>query len=257
MGREMEGSRKVSRMNPPSGWRCRSSMATISAAVFFSALVAAMDSLFFSSPAPPIRSRERAAASRIFGLISAVHLRRCGRNQRSGLAQDQVNAARSGARAGHERDQHKIHPTTTTTAPRRATPRRPPAPPATMSLAATFVFLLVSALQMLDHVLDLVKKRGSITDDQLKLRLEITQILKEASALSTPSTFAQAAKLKRLAAAKEKELAKLQQQDIKGKQSLYNQYGRVLLFAKDGCFPGEVLMLLQAVLWLEFSHGYF
>uniref|UniRef100_A0A0E0DYB3 Endoplasmic reticulum transmembrane protein n=1 Tax=Oryza meridionalis TaxID=40149 RepID=A0A0E0DYB3_9ORYZ len=126
-----------------------------------------------------------------------------------------------------------------------------------MSLAATFVFLLVSALQMLDQVLDLVKKRGSITDDQLKLRLEITQILKEASALSTPSTFAQAAKLKRLAAAKEKELAKLQQQDIKGKQSLYNQYGRVMLFSKDGCFPGEVSMLLQAVLWLELSHGYF
>ncbi|XP_040381166.1 protein GET1 isoform X2 [Oryza brachyantha] len=101
-----------------------------------------------------------------------------------------------------------------------------------MSLAATFVFLLVSALQMLDRALDLAKKRGSITDQQLKLRLEITQILKEASALSTPSTFAQAAKLKRLAAAKEKELAKLQEQDIKGKQSLYNQYGRVLLFTK-------------------------
>ena len=87
-------------------------------------------------------------------------------------------------------------------------------------------------------------QRGSISDDQLKLRMEITQLLKEASALSTqairihlvscdlailvqlfsslfppisdsfqefvcrPSTFAQAAKLKRLAAAKEKELAK-------------------------------------------------
>ncbi|KAB8101612.1 hypothetical protein EE612_032485 [Oryza sativa] len=111
-----------------------------------------------------------------------------------------------------------------------------------MSLAATFVFLLVSALQMLDQVLDLVKKRGSITDDQLKLRLEITQILKEASALSTPSTFAQAAKLKRLAAAKEKELAKLQQQDIKGKQSLYNQYGRVMLFSK-------VLIYGLLILW--------
>jgi hypothetical protein len=30
-----------------------------------------------------------------------------------------------------------------------------------------------------------ILQRGSITDDQLKLRLEITQILKEASALST------------------------------------------------------------------------
>ncbi|KAG8076983.1 hypothetical protein GUJ93_ZPchr0006g45892 [Zizania palustris] len=102
-----------------------------------------------------------------------------------------------------------------------------PQPSATMSLAATFVFLLVSALQMLDRVLDLARKRGSITDEQLKLRLQINQILKEASALSTPSTFAHAAKLKRLAAAKEKELAKLQEQDIKGKQSLHNQYGRV------------------------------
>ncbi|XP_040381165.1 protein GET1 isoform X1 [Oryza brachyantha] len=111
-----------------------------------------------------------------------------------------------------------------------------------MSLAATFVFLLVSALQMLDRALDLAKKRGSITDQQLKLRLEITQILKEASALSTPSTFAQAAKLKRLAAAKEKELAKLQEQDIKGKQSLYNQYGRVLLFTK-------VLIYGLLILW--------
>ena len=31
----------------------------------------------------------------------------------------------------------------------------------------------------------LILQRGSITDEQLKLRLEITQILKEASALST------------------------------------------------------------------------
>ncbi|OEL21614.1 hypothetical protein BAE44_0017366, partial [Dichanthelium oligosanthes] len=77
-----------------------------------------------------------------------------------------------------------------------------------MSLAAIFVFLLVSALHMLECVLDLARRRGSISDAQLKLRLEITQLLKEASTLSTPSTFAQAAKLKRLAAAKEKELAK-------------------------------------------------
>ncbi|GJN00658.1 hypothetical protein PR202_ga17854 [Eleusine coracana subsp. coracana] len=77
-----------------------------------------------------------------------------------------------------------------------------------MSLAAIFVFLLVSALQTLDSVLDLARKREGITGDELKLRVEITQLLKEATALSTPSTFAQAAKLKRLAAAKEKELAK-------------------------------------------------
>ncbi|PWZ07766.1 hypothetical protein Zm00014a_028175 [Zea mays] len=113
-----------------------------------------------------------------------------------------------------------------------------------MSPSAIFVFLLVSAVHMLECILDLKRRvgancqenpalsflslslvpdnsfgekcfdfgwidvRGSISDDQLRLRVEITQLLKEASALSTPSTFAQAAKLKRLAGAKEKELAK-------------------------------------------------
>ncbi|KAK3131856.1 hypothetical protein QOZ80_6AG0512380 [Eleusine coracana subsp. coracana] len=101
-----------------------------------------------------------------------------------------------------------------------------------MSLAAIFVFLLVSALQTLDSVLDLARKRGGITGDELKLRVEITQLLKEATALSTPSTFAQAAKLKRLAAAKEKELAKIQELSVKGKQSLYDKYGKVLLITK-------------------------
>ncbi|XP_062198393.1 protein GET1-like [Phragmites australis] len=111
-----------------------------------------------------------------------------------------------------------------------------------MSLAAIFVFLLVSALQLLDRYLSLARKRGSHTDEQLKLRLEIKQLLKEADQLSTPSTFAQAAKLKRLAAAKEKELAKIQEQDIKGKQSLYDQYGRLLLITK-------VLIYAVFVLW--------
>ncbi|CAL5044032.1 unnamed protein product [Urochloa decumbens] len=111
-----------------------------------------------------------------------------------------------------------------------------------MSLAAIFTFLLVSALQMLEGVLDLARRRGSISDEQLKLRMEITQILKEASTLSTPSTFAQAAKLKRLAAAKEKELAKMQDLNIKGKQSLYEQYGKVLLITK-------VLIYGALILW--------
>ncbi|GJN29380.1 hypothetical protein PR202_gb17603 [Eleusine coracana subsp. coracana] len=121
------------------------------------------------------------------------------------------------------------------------------AAPATMSLAAIFVCLLVSALLTLDSVLDLARKRGGITGDELKLRMEITQLLKEATALSTPSTFAQAAKLKRLAAAKEKELAKIQELSVKGKQSLYDKYGKVLLITKEGCFPGEVWMLQQVV----------
>ncbi|KAJ1258434.1 hypothetical protein BS78_10G074600 [Paspalum vaginatum] len=101
-----------------------------------------------------------------------------------------------------------------------------------MSLSAIFVFLLVSALQMLDGVLDLARKRGSISDDQLRLRQEISQLLKEASALSTPSTYAQAAKLKRMAAAKEKQQAKMQELNIRGKQSLYDQYGKALLITR-------------------------
>ncbi|PUZ61801.1 hypothetical protein GQ55_4G306700 [Panicum hallii var. hallii] len=111
-----------------------------------------------------------------------------------------------------------------------------------MSLAAIFVFLLVSAVQMLECVLDLARRRGSISDDQLKLRMEITQLLKEASALSTPSTFALAAKLKRLAAAKEKELAKIQDLNIKGKQSLHEQHDKILLVSK-------VLIYGVLILW--------
>ncbi|KAJ1290705.1 hypothetical protein BS78_02G265800 [Paspalum vaginatum] len=101
-----------------------------------------------------------------------------------------------------------------------------------MPLAAIFVLLLVSALQLLDSYLDLARKTGSHSDEQIKLRLEIKQLLKEADQLSTPSTFAQAAKLKRLAAAKEKELAKIQEQDIKEKQSLYDKYRKFLLLTK-------------------------
>ncbi|KAM0839196.1 hypothetical protein ACQ4PT_060480 [Festuca glaucescens] len=101
-----------------------------------------------------------------------------------------------------------------------------------MALAAIFVFLLVAALHVLDSMLDLAWKRGSLSDAQLKLRVEISEINKEASLLSTPSTFAQCAKLKRLSVAKEKELSKLQQLDIKGKQSLHDKYGKVLLGTK-------------------------
>jgi large-conductance mechanosensitive channel len=54
-----------------------------------------------------------------------------------------------------------------------------------MALAAIFVFLIVSALQLVDRYLDLAKKRGSQSDEQIKLRLEIKQLLKEANELST------------------------------------------------------------------------
>uniref|UniRef100_A0ACD5ZU68 Uncharacterized protein n=1 Tax=Avena sativa TaxID=4498 RepID=A0ACD5ZU68_AVESA len=101
-----------------------------------------------------------------------------------------------------------------------------------MALAAIFVFLLVAAVHVLESMLDIARKRGSVSDAQIKLRVEIKEILKEASLLSTPSTFAQCAKLKRLAVAKEKELSKLQQSDTQGKQSLHEKYGKVLLGTK-------------------------
>ncbi|KAG2645074.1 protein GET1-like [Panicum virgatum] len=111
-----------------------------------------------------------------------------------------------------------------------------------MALAAIFVFLIVSALQLVNRYLDLAKKRGSQSDEQIKLRLEIKQLLNEANQLSTPSTFAQAEKLKRLAVAKEKELTKIQEQDTKGNQSLYDKYGKILLVTK-------VLIYALLVVW--------
>ncbi|KAF8759341.1 hypothetical protein HU200_010382 [Digitaria exilis] len=130
--------------------------------------------------------------------------------------------------------------------PDRRRERRACAPrrrrPTTMSLAAFFVFLVVSAPQLVDRYLDLARKRGSQSDEQIKLRLEIKELLKEANQLSTPSTFAQAAKLKRLAAAKEKELAKIQEQDTKGKQSLYDKHRKILLVTK-------VIIYALLVLW--------
>ncbi|CAN6198813.1 unnamed protein product [Urochloa humidicola] len=111
-----------------------------------------------------------------------------------------------------------------------------------MSLGAIFVFLIVSTLQLVDRYLDLARKRGSQSEEQIKLRDEIKQLLKEANQLSTPSTFAQAAKLKRLAAAKEKELAKIQEQNTKEMQSLYDKYRKFMLVAK-------VLIYGVLILW--------
>ncbi|XP_043687313.1 protein GET1 [Telopea speciosissima] len=83
------------------------------------------------------------------------------------------------------------------------------------SLAAPLVFLVVFVLHLIPKCLDLLKKKGSMSAEEIKLRAEIKQLLKEASALSQPSTFAQAAKLKRTATAKEKELQKSQEMQNK------------------------------------------
>ncbi|XP_042483474.1 protein GET1 [Macadamia integrifolia] len=83
------------------------------------------------------------------------------------------------------------------------------------SLAAPLVFLLVFALHLIPKFIGLLKKRGSLSPEEITLRAEIKQLLKEASALSQPSTFAQAAKLRRMATAKEKELQKSQEMQNK------------------------------------------
>lgn len=92
------------------------------------------------------------------------------------------------------------------------------------SLAAPFIFFVVLAFQFASHWIDHFEKGGSKT----KLRGEIKELLKEASSLSQPSTFAQAAKLRRLAAAKEKELAKCQ--NLHDKDT--DLYSKALFFSK-------------------------
>ncbi|KAJ6398208.1 hypothetical protein OIU77_019085 [Salix suchowensis] len=74
------------------------------------------------------------------------------------------------------------------------------------SLAAPLIFFIVVAFQFVSQYLHKLNKKGSKSATEIQLRAEIKQLLKEASTLSQPSTFAQAAKLRRLAAAKEKEL---------------------------------------------------
>ncbi|KAK8629738.1 hypothetical protein V6N13_078567 [Hibiscus sabdariffa] len=77
----------------------------------------------------------------------------------------------------------------------------------TRSLAAPFVFVVIILFQIATKRLQDLKRGASKTDKEMQLREEIKQHLKEAASYSQPSTFAQAAKLRRMAAAKEKELA--------------------------------------------------
>ncbi|KAK7309409.1 hypothetical protein RJT34_06113 [Clitoria ternatea] len=96
------------------------------------------------------------------------------------------------------------------------------------SLAAPFIFLIVAAFQFAYYRLDHYKKTGFDKEKENQLRAEIKRLLKEASLMSQPSTFAQAAKLKRLAAAKEKELSKYQ--NVHNKDNV--QYSKALLVLK-------------------------
>lgn len=78
------------------------------------------------------------------------------------------------------------------------------------------LLILVVVLSMhiicgyIQQYLSKLQKR-MINPEEVQVVQEIKRLLKEAKSLSTPSTFAQAAKLKRAAAAKEKELLQIRQ----------------------------------------------
>ncbi|KAI3442325.1 uncharacterized protein J3R85_001258 [Psidium guajava] len=100
------------------------------------------------------------------------------------------------------------------------------------SVAAPLVFAVVMAFHFLSWWFDRLKKAGSVGEMEIRLRREIRELLKEASTLSQPSTFAQAAKLRRLAHAKEKELAKIQESRSREMKYSYDLYSRVLFYIK-------------------------
>ncbi|KAK9666838.1 hypothetical protein RND81_14G215100 [Saponaria officinalis] len=94
-----------------------------------------------------------------------------------------------------------------------------------ITLAAPTIFILVTLIQFVPRYFERqIKSVGVASDEEKRLRAEIKQLLKEASSLSQPSTFAQAAKLRRLAAAKEKELAKYLEQQALERKSSYDPY---------------------------------
>ncbi|GAV83050.1 CHD5 domain-containing protein [Cephalotus follicularis] len=110
------------------------------------------------------------------------------------------------------------------------------------SIAAPLIFFIVIVFQFLSWQLQHLKKRGAKTAKEMELSVEIKNLLKEASSLSQPSTFAQAAKLRRLAAAKEKELANYQELHSKEIKLSFDLYIKVLFIAK-------VITYLVLVCW--------
>ncbi|KAK7252633.1 hypothetical protein RIF29_36720 [Crotalaria pallida] len=110
------------------------------------------------------------------------------------------------------------------------------------SLAPPIIFLIIATFQFAYYWLDHLKKDGLDHVKEIQLRGEIKQLLKEASLLSQPSTFAQASKLKRLAAAKEKELAKYQNINTKD----YVLYTKVLLISKYITYTVLILWFWRA-----------
>ncbi|CAA6666654.1 unnamed protein product [Spirodela intermedia] len=96
----------------------------------------------------------------------------------------------------------------------------------------TAIFLLVGILQLIDRFIGRLKKKESRTAEENQLIEEIKELLKQASLLSTPSSFAHAAKLQRMAAAKQKELVKIQQENKKNKRVSYDSCARAFMLLK-------------------------
>ncbi|KAK6114856.1 hypothetical protein DH2020_007125 [Rehmannia glutinosa] len=110
------------------------------------------------------------------------------------------------------------------------------------SLAAPVIFILVFSFHFVSKYLESYKrKKGSISDVDIQLRAEIKQLLKEASSLTQPSTFAQAAKLRRMAAAKEKELAKHQEMHEKDMKLSFGTYEKLLMISKVATYVMLIL----------------
>ncbi|OVA19579.1 hypothetical protein BVC80_9051g83 [Macleaya cordata] len=105
------------------------------------------------------------------------------------------------------------------------------------SVAAPLIFILTVFLQLVPVFLGHLKKRGSYNAEEIKLRQQIKELLKEAASLSNPSTFAQAAKLRRMAAAKEKELRQSQELHKKENQLPYDIIMKVLWILKVISYP--------------------
>ncbi|KAL8266019.1 hypothetical protein R6Q59_003363 [Mikania micrantha] len=102
----------------------------------------------------------------------------------------------------------------------------------TKSLVAPIIFIFIFTLQLLDKYLAHLKTKASVSENDAQLRAEIKQLLKEAAALSEPSTFAQSAKLRRMAAAKERELAKSQESASKEIKTSVNLFEKALMISK-------------------------
>ncbi|KAK1432456.1 hypothetical protein QVD17_09353 [Tagetes erecta] len=114
------------------------------------------------------------------------------------------------------------------------------------SLKCVFIFSIATAFQFFDKFIALNKRKASMSEKELLLRAEIKRLLKEAAALSQPSTFAQAAKLRRTAAAKEKELAKSQESLTMEMKASFGLYERILMISKIVIFAALTLWFWRA-----------